>query len=109
MARNGMKEVMEQIKKPPRRLGRPDAAINAAKFRVGRCQLACRRAFIASNGRPLSTYELLAYAFPRSKAHAPWQRCLVFVLTDCRGYQALNADGQPLGLFAVRLSHDEES
>ena len=38
-------------------LGRPDAAINAARFRIGRCQLACRRAFIASNGRPLSTYD----------------------------------------------------
>ena len=74
MPRNGMKEVMQQIKKPPRRLGRPDAAINAARFRIGRCQLACRRAFIAANGRPLSTWELLAYAFPRSKTYKPWQR-----------------------------------
>jgi hypothetical protein len=29
------------------------------------CQRACRRAFIATNARPLSTYEVLAYAFPR--------------------------------------------
>jgi len=71
------------------RSSRPEAAINAARFRIGRCQLACRRAFIAANGRPLSTYELLAYAFPRSKAYAPWQRWSI--------NRAVRKFGAPLG------------
>jgi len=28
--------------------------------------------------------------------------CMGFVLSSCRGFQALDADGQPLGLFAEK-------
>jgi hypothetical protein len=28
--------------------------------------------------------------------------CLGFVLTDCRGFKALNADGTPLGHFGTK-------
>src|SRR5262249_23195815 len=41
--------------------------------RIGRIQRAVRRGFIASQGEPLSTSQLVARAYPRLKAFAIWQ------------------------------------
>ena len=74
VARNGMKEVMRQLKKSARRLGRPDAAIIAGKHRVGRVQLQCKRALVAHNGGPVVISEFLRWAFPRADSYARWMR-----------------------------------
>src|SRR5262249_55959456 len=94
VARNGMKEVMGEMKKPPRRLGRPDAAIIAGKHRVGRVQLQCRRALVAHQGGPVVISEFLPWAFPRADSHARWMRWSV--------HRALPKFAVPTGRYALQ-------
>jgi hypothetical protein len=42
------------------------------KRKVGRIQQAVRRAFIASDGKPLRTIDLLRYAYPRLSEFERW-------------------------------------
>jgi hypothetical protein len=43
------------------------------KWRVGRVQRQVRRAFLASNGKPLSTAELIRRAYPRLRKFESWR------------------------------------
>ena len=43
------------------------------KHRVGRVERQVRRAFIAGKGRPLTTIDLMRWAFPRATRYEPWR------------------------------------
>src|SRR5262249_827332 len=44
----------------------------ASNPREGRVMRACRRALIAAGGRPFTTRDLLAWAYPRKTKYACW-------------------------------------
>ena len=44
-----------------------------AKPRIGRLQLRVRRAFIASNGQPLTIADFLPRCYPQTRSYARWQ------------------------------------
>jgi hypothetical protein len=57
----------------PSSIARARQSFNAALPREGRIQRACRRAFIASGGRPLSMRELRQWAYP-GQLRKRWHR-----------------------------------
>ncbi len=103
-----VKRFMERVSEKPVATRSPSKngaslSVGGKSARVGRVQRQVRRAFIATNGRPIQIGDLLPRAFPQAKTYARWMRKSVQRAIPKFGVSLgrINARGRP-SLYAPK-------